>query len=229
MNETSTPDAGAEPEGSGYDAGPQQDDGQAEPVDVGEAFARHGLDADHVPASGDEYELASTGHPQIDQMLEAGLNGQDGGKMQWFQAKAAALGLSQRQFNEIATEYAAGMLSQMPDTDAEIAQLGPRGEERLSAVEQWAQSNLPPDAQAWLAEQPVTAGMVSFLEAVADSAGSPLTYGEGNDEQVAAVHKAEIKRLQATPEYRRGDKATVARVRRAYSALARQRAQGKHP
>jgi len=146
--------------------------------------------------------------------------------LQEFKQTAHDIGLTQDQFDSLFQTYLKAQTQALPDVNKEIERLGDHGPQRLDRVERWMQSHLSESGQQKMQQLAVDADTVALFEEVMELAGEPKFQTTQDGEVVEETSMEELKRLQGTEEYRRGDPATVRKVRAGYQKLAQQRARG---
>lgn len=137
------------------------------------------------------------------------------------------LGLSQEQFDGLMGLYAKAQLQNLPDTQAEAEKLGENADKRLERVESWMSQHLSDSARQTIADQFVSAGLVEVLEEVMELSGEPQFIQTEDGGYQEDITLDDIRKLQASEEYRRGDATTVKKVREGYRKLTTRRAQGR--
>ncbi len=146
--------------------------------------------------------------------------------LQEFKQKAHDVGLSNEQFNELFQTYVKAQVQSLPDVEQEVQRLGDYGPQRVERVERWMQTHLSENAQQQMQTLAVNADTVALFEEMMELSGEPKFQTTQDGEVQEGVTMDDLKKLQASEEYRRGDKAVVQKVRNGYQKLAQQRARG---
>ena len=109
------------------------------------------------PATAGEYEL-----PEVVDAEQANENE----LLQWWANEAWENGYSQEQFTKGVEMYAQALQAGMPDLDAEMEALGDGAQDRINAVELWANANFPADAMPALQNLASTAKGIEVMETI---------------------------------------------------------------
>jgi len=178
----------------------------------------------NVPESPDRYE------PQVPEgVLPEGSDVQiddNDPLLQQFKQTAHDIGLSNEQFNQLFQTYLQAQVANLPDVNSEVQKLGDYGPQRLERVERWMQSHLSDQAQQKMQNLAVDADTVTLFEEMMELSGEPKFQTTQQGEVQEEITMDDLKKIQASEEYRRGDKAVVQKVRNGYQKLAQQRARG---
>lgn len=132
---------------------------------------------------------------------------------QFLATAAHDLGVPNDKFNALAGQFALAQLQSGPKWDEEAKVLGQHAEVRLERVDGWARAHLSQKAYDAFARVPATADAVALYEEIMELTGAPKfvpVEGGGYQEKLTME---DVRKLQASPEYRAGDRATVDRVR----------------
>lgn len=133
----------------------------------------------------------------------------------------------QHEFNQLAEAYLNSNLAQIPDYDAEKEKLGEYSDMRCERVNAWCERHLSEDAYNTFASMAVRSEIITAMEEVMELSGEPrFMVGEDTGHFQERLNRSDIQALQNSPEYRRGDPATLQRVRAAWSQLAAREAAG---
>lgn len=151
-----------------------------------------------------------------------------------FRAVAHAAGLDQPTMEKLIGLYADEQLglserhvkAEEERVRGEVAKLGEHSQARIDAVKAYLGGKYSKDEAAALLGAGTTAAGIIALEKLIEASGGPkLATGPASSEPVPT--QDELKALMTTPEYQRGDPATVKKVRdgfaRAYPGDARRR------
>ena len=109
------------------------------------------------PATSGEYQL-----PEVVDAEQANENE----LLQWWANEAWENGYSQEQFAKGVEMYAQALQAGMPDLDAEMKALGDGAQDRINAVELWANANFPSDALPALQDLASTAKGIEVMETI---------------------------------------------------------------
>ncbi len=133
----------------------------------------------------------------------------------------------QAKFNELAEAYIGSSLAKVPDYDVEKQKLGEYSDMRCERVNSWCQRHLSEGAYETMSGLAVQSEMIEAVEEIMELAGEPkFMVGEDTGHFQERLTRADIAELQNSPEYRRGDAATLQRVRSAWALLAEREARG---
>lgn len=142
----------------------------------------------------------------------------------WFRTKAHNYGLSQDEFNEVISEYAALDSQRGPDWNVESEALGEHAERRLDRVDLWASKSLTQEAYAAFANMPASANTVKLFEELMELNGQPSFNMTSPTEFQERITKDDLREMQEDPKYWRDkDPAYIAKVRAGFDQLARQK------
>lgn len=181
-----------------------------------------------VPESPDKYEFKISDElaEQLPEHIAVNLDENDP-MVGWFRQTAHEYGLSQDKFQELLDNYVASSLANMPDFDQEMAKLGDYADQRLERVEGFVEKHLSDGAQQTLRSMAVRADTIQLFEEFMQLAGEPA-FAMGEDGAVQeTISREDIQKLMASEEYRRGDPATVRKVRNGFQKLSNAQAQGR--
>jgi hypothetical protein len=133
----------------------------------------------------------------------------------------------QHEFNQLAEAYLNSNLAQIPDYDVEKEKLGEYSDMRCERVNAWCQRHLSEDAYNTFSSMAVQSEVITAMEEVMELSGEPrFMVGEDTGHFQERLNRSDIQALQNSPEYRRGDPATLQRVRAAWGQLAAREAAG---
>ena len=133
----------------------------------------------------------------------------------------------QHEFNQLAEAYINSNLAQLPDYDVEKEKLGEYSDMRCERVNAWCQRHLSENSYDVLSAMATRSEMVEAIEEIMELSGEPkFLVGEDTGHFQERLGRNDVQALQDSPEYRRGDPATVQRVRAAWAQLAAREAAG---
>ena len=133
----------------------------------------------------------------------------------------------QHEFNQLAEAYINSNLAQLPDYDVEKEKLGDYSDMRCERVKAWCQRHLSENSYDIISAMATRSEMVEAIEEIMELSGEPkFLVGEDTGHFQERLGRNDVQALQDSPEYRRGDPATVQRVRAAWAQLAAREAAG---
>ena len=86
--------------------------------------------------------------------------------LQWWGEKARSMGLSQDQYNEGIAQFVNNEISGLPDTHAEMQQLGDNSKERVESADLWAKKHLSENGYNSVSKLASTAEGIKALEEI---------------------------------------------------------------
>ena len=86
--------------------------------------------------------------------------------LKWWGEKARSMGLSQDQYNEGISQFVNNEISGLPDTHAEMQQLGDNSKERVESADLWAKKHLSEDGYNTVSKLASTAEGIKTLEEI---------------------------------------------------------------
>ena len=142
------------------------------------------------PATAGDYEL-----PEIIDAEQANENE----LLQWWANEAFENGYSQEQFTKGVEMYAQALQAGMPDLDAEMKALGDNAQDRINAVELWANANFPADALPALQDLASTAKGIEVMETIIEKLkGASIN---GNATPAGVISEADLNQMMKDPRY----------------------------
>ena len=133
----------------------------------------------------------------------------------------------QHEFNQLDEAYINSNLANMPNYDVEKEKLGEYSDMRCERVNAWCQRHLSENSYNVISGMAVRSEMVEAIEEIMELSGEPkFLVGEDTGHFQERLQRNDVQALQDSPEYRRGDPATVQRVRAAWAQLAAREAAG---
>ena len=142
------------------------------------------------PATAGDYEL-----PEVVDAEQANENE----LLQWWANEAWENGYSQEQFTKGVEMYAQALQAGMPDLDAEMEALGDGAQDRINAVELWANANFPADALPALQNLASTAKGIEVMETIMEKLkGASIN---GNATPAGVVSEADLNQMMKDPRY----------------------------
>lgn len=140
-------------------------------------------------------------------------------------AFAHEAGINQEGFTKLLASHIAGMAAVIPDSDAEMAKLGDKAADRVSAVDLWIKANVPAKHHAAYEEFAVTAAGVELLEHFMEKLRDPSQVrGEGAGAGEKPPTLDEVRAMQRDERYwneHKRDMAFVKKVDEAYQRIFR--------
>ncbi len=171
------------------------------------------------PESPDKYEFEKF---KLKDGTDVGLDDKDP-VAAWFRNTAWDMGLSQKQFNDIAKGYMQQEMLRGPKWDDEAKTLGgsEQADMRLKRIDGFMRGNAPQEVYDAFASIPATASMTKLFEHIMELAGEPAWQPVEGGGFVENLTRQDIQKLQNSPEYRRGDPVTLKKVQAGFRQLAK--------
>ena len=189
-----------------------------------QAKAREGL-----PESPEAYELVLPSvaniMPNAPEGMELQLDEADP-MLAFWRNTAHQAGLSQDQFNEGIKNFVATQVSDLPDSQAELAKLGENAQERVDRLERKIAATVPEATyDALVSSLKMNAGLVEALEHITEHVQDP---GPGAFEGLAdgKLSEESIKEMMRDRRYLDNDREWHAKIADAWKTLAAQQSRG---
>ena len=142
------------------------------------------------PASAGEYELPETIDPELANENEL---------LQWWANEAWENGYSQDEFNTGIDMYVKALNATQPDIEAEFVQLGENAQDRVSAVELWANANFGEEHMDAIKMLGSTAKGIEVIEILMDKLkGSSIN---GQAQPAGVPSEADLTAMMKDPRY----------------------------
>lgn len=175
----------------------------------------------NAPAEAKDYELPKLVEGVTEEMVE------DNPLTGWWRGKCHEMGLGQEEFQDGINQYVDAILGNQPNLEEEAQRLGESANDRLTAVNAWAQKNFPPEQYETLAATlGQTADGIETLETIMEMANTRGTLPRSAE--VAQPEKelgiSDVKAMMNDKRYfdsRHRDPEYVKRVDEAWSRLQR--------
>lgn len=182
-----------------------------------ETEAREGL-----PEDSKGYKLPKLVEGITEEMVEANpLTG-------WWRERCHEIGLNQEQFEDGINQYVDFMQSSLPDIDSEMEKLGENANDRLNAVNSWAQSFFPPEEfEAIVSTLGTSAQGIAVLERIQDSMKSSMGRSESVAQPERELSIADVKQMMNDKRYYDSRHRDADYVRKVDEAWARLNTAGK--
>tara|TARA_Y100000401_G_scaffold111078_1_gene108949 strand:- start:6684 stop:7472 length:789 start_codon:yes stop_codon:yes gene_type:complete len=182
-----------------------------------EAEARESL-----PESAEAYTLPKLVEGVTEEMVENNpLTG-------WWRNKCHEMGLDQELFEDGINQYVDFMQSSVPDIDAEMEKLGENANDRLNAVNSWAQSFFPPEEfETIVSTLGTSAQGIAVLERIQDSMKSSMGRSESVAQPERELSIADVKQMMNDKRYYDSRHRDADYVRKVDEAWARLNTAGK--
>ena len=143
----------------------------------------------------------------------------------WWREKCHSMGLDQVQFEDGINQYVDFMQGSQPDIDGEKEKLGENANDRINAVNSWAQSFFPPEElETVISTLGTTAQGISVLERIQDSMRSNLSRSENVARPERELGIDDVKTMMNDKRYfdpRHRDSSYVKSVDEAWARLNR--------
>ena len=142
--------------------------------------------------------------------------------MQWFRTVCHDKGVTQKEFEKLASDFIKLDLARGPDWTKESQALGERADDRLERCNAWAQRMLPPDLYDAFAGIPATASVVKMFEHIMELSGeAKFALDESGAVADGPITKEQLKAMQRDPLYwSKKDPVHIAKVRAGFARLA---------
>lgn len=167
------------------------------------------------PESVDKYELKLP--EEFMEQLPEGAEVQfieDDPMLQFWKDTAFNAGMSQDDFSKGLSLYIQNQMSQFPDYDAEVKELGDYGKERAEHINNWVKNNFSQETHEALQNFAVTAKGVKALEELMVRSGEPRFSTDNLDGSSPTMNRAELESMMADPRYHDVNKRDPAFVKR---------------
>ena len=175
--------------------------------------------AARAPKSPDDYVVTIP-----DRIQEGNINVdlKEDQSFQVFKQAAFEHGVPQERFDELVTAYIDARLSELPNSEEEIKELGEHGEMRVDRVRSWAAKSLSKESYEFISTLPVTKNMTEFLENIMEISGMPsFAISEDTGTYVGDISKDDLKKLMDSDAYRNGDPDAHRKVQAGWNRLNR--------
>lgn len=140
--------------------------------------------------------------------------------LNWWRQFSHDQGFTNDQFGQGVAMWLNTLAGMQPDIEAERAKLGDNADARLDQAVSYLKKAGLDEAETQAIEDVVkTAAGVSALEKLALLALPPNSQDAAASSAVSKLTEDELRALQASPEYRRGDPVTMRKVEEGYAAL----------
>ena len=120
--------------------------------------------------------------------------------LQWWKETAFNQKLTQDQYQDGIQKYF-DLTFQPEDKEAQVAELGENGQDRINAVDGWMAQNLSEDEYAVIAEFATSAKAIAVLESLIEKTGEPDLASFGNQAPSADVTEDKIRQMMDDPRY----------------------------
>jgi len=175
----------------------------------------------NAPAEAKDYELPKLVEGLNEEMVESNpLTG-------WWRGKCHEMGLGQEEFQDGINQYIDAFMSNQPDLESEAQKLGENVNDRLTAVNAWAQKNFPPEQYEYLsATLGTSADGIETLESIMEMVNSTGVLPRSSEVAVPEKELSieDVKAMMNDKRYfdnRHREPAYVKKVDEAWSRLQR--------
>tara|TARA_R100000734_G_C3317256_1_gene110223 strand:- start:1821 stop:2564 length:744 start_codon:yes stop_codon:yes gene_type:complete len=173
---------------------------------------------EHAESIPEKYELPALPESVTVEMVE------QNPMFDWWTNVAKENGMSQEEFETGVSQYVAVMIDAQPDIDKEMEILGENGNDRVNAVDLWAQKTFPPEEYDAIARTlGASASGVQALERVMEMNRTGVK-SEQFTQPEKKLTMADARAMMADPRYfdpRVRDEAYVAKVDAAFRMLTK--------
>jgi hypothetical protein len=150
------------------------------------------------PEKADAYELPKIEDPRVvsDDLKASPLVG-------WWREQAHSMGLNQEQFQAGINQYMSTVLKDLPDPAAEKKLIGENADQRIGAVQSWAEQTWKDPAEFAAVQQIAeTAAGFKVLEKIrASMSGGRPSLADGDPAPTTELTKEDIQKMMASKEY----------------------------